>query len=329
MSKVEGVEGLKEAWRPFAREDDWSLPERLKTALLGLALFPFRLVMTIGLVSWYALTAQIGALGHTDLSAPLSPWRRRLFVDVGQPFARLLLFCLGFTTIKQSGSSSLNGLDGKAQANVMVLNHTSWLDILVMMAIAENIPGFVAKKETLQVPLIGNISKIWHCLYVDNRVGNSQNNITAQISARALRDDMPPILIFPEGTTTNGKYLITFRSGAFVGGHPVKPVCVRYPAEHFSPTWETIGGLWHVFRLLTQWRNYCEVIWLPVYYPSDAEKADPKLYAANVRQAMADKLKVLAVESSFGDKVDYHVAIGRKKASAPKLNTSPGEGKTD
>jgi 1-acyl-sn-glycerol-3-phosphate acyltransferase len=30
----------------------------------------------------------------------------------------------------------------------MVLNHTSWLDILLMMAIAEDIPGFVAKVGT-------------------------------------------------------------------------------------------------------------------------------------------------------------------------------------
>jgi len=95
---------------------------------------------------------------------------------------------------------------------------------------------------------------------------------------------MPPILIFPEGTTTNGKYIISFKTGAFVGGHPVKPVCIRYLAQHFSPTWESIGGIQHIFKLLSQLVNYCEIIWLPVYYPSKEEQNDPKLYAENVQK---------------------------------------------
>jgi len=30
-----------------------------------------------------------------------------------------------------------------------------------------------------------------------------------------------------------------------------------------------------------------EAVWLPVYYPSQEEKDDPKLYASNVRRLMA------------------------------------------
>jgi 1-acyl-sn-glycerol-3-phosphate acyltransferase len=33
----------------------------------------------------------------------------------------------------------------KGQANIIVMNHTSWLDIFVMMGVADGIPGFVAK----------------------------------------------------------------------------------------------------------------------------------------------------------------------------------------
>lgn len=54
---------------------------------------------------------------------------------------------------------------------------------------------------------------------------------------------MAPIVCFPEGTTSNGEYVITFRSGAFIGGHPVKPCALRYPFSTFSPTWETVGGV--------------------------------------------------------------------------------------
>lgn len=38
-----------------------------------------------------------------------------------------------------------------------------------------------------------------------------------------------------------------------------------------------------------------EVTWLPVYYPSQQEKDDPKLYAENVRRFMANEASVLTV----------------------------------
>ncbi len=47
---------------------------------------------------------------------------------------------------------------------------------------------------------------------------------------------------------------------------------------------------WHLLRLLCQWRNELEMTILPPYVPSEQEKADPKLYAANVRSLMARAL---------------------------------------
>jgi lysophosphatidylcholine acyltransferase / lyso-PAF acetyltransferase len=37
-----------------------------------------------------------------------------------------------------------------------------------------------------------------------------------------------PILLFPEGTTTNGRYLLRFRTGGFIAGVPVQPIILRY-----------------------------------------------------------------------------------------------------
>lgn len=231
---------------------------------------------------------------------------------MGQPMARCLLFLMGFYSIKVKGDPSLTQNGHKA--NIIVMNHCSWLDILVMMAMADGVPGFVAKRETQNIPYIGYKSKLWQCIYVDNRAEKtSGHNVTEQISDRATRDDMPPILIFPEGTTTNGKYLMKFRTGAFVPGQPVKPCTIKFPAPVFSPTWETISGLYHAFRLFTQVRNYCEITWLPVYVPSEQEAKDPAMYANNVCKLVADELNVEVVESTFADKIEYHKLIGMRK----------------
>lgn len=59
----------------------------------------------------------------------------------------------------------------------------------------------------------------------------------------------------------------------------------------------------HVFLLLCQIVNYMEVIRLPVYYPSEEEKEDPKLYANNVRKLMATEVWTnIAVLSFFSER---------------------------
>ncbi|XP_058080715.1 lysophospholipid acyltransferase LPEAT1-like [Magnolia sinica] len=94
-----------------------------------------------------------------------------------------------------------------------------------------------------------------------------------------------------EGTTTYGDFLLPFKTGAFLSKTPVLPMILRYPYERFSPAWDTISAVRHVILLLCQFVNYMEVIYLPIYYPSEQEKKDLKLYVSNVRKLMARKIR--------------------------------------
>jgi lysophosphatidylcholine acyltransferase/lyso-PAF acetyltransferase len=38
----------------------------------------------------------------------------------------------------------------------------------------------------------------------------------------------PPILIYPEGATTNGEALVYFAKGAFASLRPVQPILIKY-----------------------------------------------------------------------------------------------------
>lgn len=46
-----------------------------------------------------------------------------------------------------------------------------------------------------------------------------------------------------EGTTTNGDYLLPFKTGAFLAKAPVQPVILRYPYKRFNPAWESMSGV--------------------------------------------------------------------------------------
>ncbi len=67
----------------------------------------------------------------------------------------------------------------------------------------------------------------------------------------------------------------------------------------------SVTAPYHIFRFLTQFVNYCELVMLPVYTPSAAEKADPQLFASNVRAAMSRATGLPTSESELKDKRDF------------------------
>jgi lysophosphatidylcholine acyltransferase/lyso-PAF acetyltransferase len=69
-----------------------------------------------------------------------------------------------------------------------------------------------------------------------------------------------------------------------------------------------------MFRFLTQFVNYCELVMLPVYTPSAAEKADPQLFADNVRAAMSKASGLPMSEADVKDKREYLQVIRGRDA---------------
>ena len=55
---------------------------------------------------------------------------------------------------------------------------------------------------------------------------------------------------FIQGTTSNGKCILPFKTGAFLAGAPVQPVVIKYGPDRVSPAWDSVGALWHVFLML-------------------------------------------------------------------------------
>jgi len=98
--------------------------------------------------------------------------------------------------------------------------------------------------------------------------------------------------VFPEGTTSGDDTLLQFKVGAFLSGMPVQPVVVKYPFWNLECTWSCDIAPHHLaMRMLLQVFNRMTVHYLPVYYPSPAEQADPRLFAENVRRVMCEAMQ--------------------------------------
>ena len=46
-----------------------------------------------------------------------------------------------------------------------------------------------------------------------------------------------PMVIFPEGTTTNGTALLKMKKGAFYGRKTITPIVLKYSTGSCSPAW--------------------------------------------------------------------------------------------
>ena len=128
---------------------------------------------------------------------------------------------------------------------LMVANHTSYLDILILGGIAS--VSFVAKAEVAGWALFGTFARLQRTVFVE-RERRSQTGVSRdQIRERLIEGDA--LVLFPEGTSNDGNYVLPFKSAlmgaaeAVVGEDaqgrplhvPVQPVSVAYNRVHGLP----------------------------------------------------------------------------------------------
>jgi 1-acyl-sn-glycerol-3-phosphate acyltransferase len=120
------------------------------------------------------------------------------------------------------------GLEREAGA-VLVANHASYLDGLVLAAVLRHPVRFVAKRELAEQRVAGAFLRRIGALFVE-RTDLERGIQDARIALDAASTG-EPLLFFPEGTFRRGPGLLAFHVGAFTvaaaAGVPVIPVAVR------------------------------------------------------------------------------------------------------
>jgi lysophosphatidylcholine acyltransferase / lyso-PAF acetyltransferase len=89
----------------------------------------------------------------------------------------------------------------------------------------------VSKAENANMVFMGDILKVLRSVIVDRTSAQSRSDTAAALTERAKSRKWPQILLFPEGTTTNGTCLAQFQLGAFLAGQPIQPVVVTYDGQ--------------------------------------------------------------------------------------------------
>ena len=155
------------------------------------------------------------------------------------------------------------GTRAAGRSVLYVVNHSSWLDIVVLSTV---LPGrFVAKKEVAKWPVVGILAWLQRTVFVARDrhcVGRHRDQLAACLEAG------DSLILFPEGTSSDGMGVLRFKSALFaIAEEPiagaslrVQPVSLAYTrlngmplGRHMRPffTWYgdvSLGG--HLWRAL-------------------------------------------------------------------------------
>jgi lyso-ornithine lipid O-acyltransferase len=131
---------------------------------------------------------------------------------------------------------------------LLVSNHLSYLDILVYSGLFPCV--FVSKKEVRSWPLFGPMARMAGSVFVDRNwvwdVPRANRAVSELLSKGAV------VVLFPEGTSSDGGSVLPFRSALFDGavrsGEPVTPAHIRYEISEGTP--ETDVCYWGDMTLL-------------------------------------------------------------------------------
>lgn len=211
------------------------------------------------------------------------PWRNRL----PRLWHKVALWALGVKVVTHGEPSGKRPL-------LIVANHSSWLDILVLASVMD--VTYVAKAEVRDWPVFGLLARLQRSIFVEREQRRKTPQQASEMAERLNAGEI--VVLFPEGTTSDGNRLLLMKSSLFAaamaaaaespdGTVHVQPVAVAYTRIHGMP-------MGHYHRPIAAW-------------PGDVELL-PHLIGVLETGA-------LDVEVAFGQAIDVTPETNRKQLS--------------
>jgi len=138
-------------------------------------------------------------------------------------FSRAILGLLGIRVVTRG--------EPDPQARMLIMNHSSFIDIPVIEAVYPKDLVWVAKKELFDIPFFGLLLRLPENIRLDREDRKALVHLLKEAKEKSAHKT---IAIFPEGTRARGEKLLPFKPGAKIIAdklglrvQPVAIVCAR------------------------------------------------------------------------------------------------------
>jgi 1-acyl-sn-glycerol-3-phosphate acyltransferase len=175
---------------------------------------------------------------------------------------------------------------------LLVCNHLSYLDVLVLGALAP--AAFVAKGEVKHWPVFGWFAALAGTVFVDRKRRTQTGRAAEEI--QAVLESGQLIVLFPEGTSSDGKTLLPFKSSllepATKTTWPLTAGALRYEIEDGDVAeevcyWKDMTFFPHVLNILTKDQILARVCLVKVEGATVCRKALARQLQSEVSQLNA------------------------------------------
>ncbi|MEO8432739.1 MAG: lysophospholipid acyltransferase family protein [Acidobacteriota bacterium] len=189
-------------------------------------------------VLWVGIGAATLVFGLPAILAAFVPPRGDWFLRFARGWARTILFMSG-VPVRVVGRERL----ACADSAVIVANHESFADILVLLASLPMQVRFLAKRSVFLVPVLGWSIRAAGFVPVDR--GDRRRSAATFDAALGRLQGGRSVVIFPEETRTRTGELLPFKKGAALlalrSGMPLLPIGIAgtrrvLPRESLVPT---------------------------------------------------------------------------------------------
>lgn len=250
-----------------------------KLILIGTFIYPIRFVLSLSCVIAITIHLNIAYIFYKNSDTDLNS--RKKIKSIIYFWSSLCIKASGIEFKEQKISEGYEEIYKKylgkdydftdQKYSLIISNHLGIFDVIANMCIHG--PGFIAKAAVSNYPFFGGVGRALHCLFVNREDEGSRKNILDRIHEKQVNfyegKNYAPLALFPEGTTTNGRYLLKFKKGAFYSLLPVKPTLIKYDQNIWPHI--AIGGqniFFHTHRVLSSIKLKMFYINLPVIRPT-------------------------------------------------------------
>jgi lyso-ornithine lipid O-acyltransferase len=246
----------------------------------------------LGIAFWMAIFFIRGWLFKLTVKDPVR--QRTALARNTSYISRQMLKAFGIK-VKVNHPENLGSL--ASENHLVIANHVSYVDILVLASCHPLV--FITSVEMAASPFLGDVTRIGGSLFT-NRKKHTSLPQEIRNFASALTAGFN-VVLFPEGTSTNGETIREFRKSLFqtsiIAQKPVLPICVKYQTLDGKP-FETqaerdiicwygeMSFVPHFFKLLGHKINAEVNVLSPISYDS----------AVN-RQQLCDKVHALLLDT--------------------------------
>ena len=314
---------LGEKYDPFRPYDPINYTQFI---IIGLFLFPIRAILSLLLC--ICLSLNLKYLKYKYKNIDTDQYENDIRSEVIKFWSFFFLFINGISLKKEEIKyeeiyKKYLGPDynfKEEKYSLLICNHIGFFDVVANMAI--NGCGFLAMEVVHSAPIGGDIASDMGSIFVE-RLSESSRKESFDVLMQRQKNfyegkTVSKVLVFPEGTTSNNRYIVKFKRGVFRCLLPLKPLIVHIDKNAPFHLCSNVTNLFfHVMRCFTCVKNtlyYCE---LPIIKPtqfmydnySHFGKENWDIYANVVKNMYAEMGNFKMSDLGHRDKDIYYEAL--------------------